>query len=411
MRKSPLLAASLGLALAAGLLFGQPGAPEAREAAKTKKWTTAVDPKPLGNDVKEGIDWLVSHQLKNGGWGQGEESSHMGGGGELAGKANVADTCMAAMALLRAGNTPTEGQYSKNLRNAIDYVVGQVEASDKDSLYVTDMRGTRVQSKIGTYVDTFMASMLLAEVKDQFADKAYNKRVSAALDKVIAKIESHQKKDGSWDNQGWAPVLTQSIAARGLNRAQVAGAKVSADALGKTQEYSSGQYDAPSGTFKSEGGAGVGLYSSSANMAALQESVNSLESRRDDLEKKARSKDKKEREEAQKELGRYEDAKKVQEQARASVVKQIQDPQFVAGFGSNGGEEFLSYLNISETLVVQGGKEWQQWDQAMTANLSRIQNPDGSWTGHHCITGKTFCTAAALLVLTADRTPVPVASR
>ena len=37
-----------------------------------------------------------------------------------------------------------------------------------------------------------------------------------------------------------------------------------------------------------------------------------------------------------------------------------------------------------------------------------MQNEDGSWTGHHCITGRTFCTAAALLVLMGDRTPVPV---
>ena len=48
---------------------------------------------------------------------------------------------------------------------------------------------------------------------------------------------------------------------------------------------------------------------------------------------------------------------------------------------------------------------------SMAQNLTRIQNGDGSWTGHHCITGRTFCTAAALLVLTADRAPFPVASK
>ncbi len=49
------------------------------------------------------------------------------------------------------------------------------------------------------------------------------------------------------------------------------------------------------------------------------------------------------------------------------------------------------------------GKEWEDWDRSVTENLERIQNKDGSWTGHHCITGRTFCTAAALLVLLADR--------
>jgi hypothetical protein len=47
----------------------------------------------------------------------------------------------------------------------------------------------------------------------------------------------------------------------------------------------------------------------------------------------------------------------------------------------------------------------------MTQNLDRIQNGDGSWSGHHCITGRTFCTSTALLVLMADRAPVPVQAK
>jgi hypothetical protein len=47
----------------------------------------------------------------------------------------------------------------------------------------------------------------------------------------------------------------------------------------------------------------------------------------------------------------------------------------------------------------------------MTANLNRVQNGDGSWSGHHCITGRTFCTSTALLVLMADRTPIPVGAK
>ena len=39
--------------------------------------------------------------------------------------------------------------------------------------------------------------------------------------------------------------------------------------------------------------------------------------------------------------------------------------------------------------------------------LSKNQNADGSWAGNHCITGRTFCTATALLVLMGDRAPRP----
>ena len=64
-------------------------------------------------------------------------------------------------------------------------------------------------------------------------------------------------------------------------------------------------------------------------------------------------------------------------------------------------------MQIGETLLAKGGKEWTDFDKSMTENLGRIQNPDGSWSGHHCITGRTFCTSAALLVLLTDRAPVP----
>ncbi|MEE8460423.1 MAG: hypothetical protein V3S08_11135, partial [Phycisphaerales bacterium] len=93
--------------------------------------------------------------------------------------------------------------------------------------------------------------------------------------------------------------------------------------------------------------------------------------------------------------------------AQDAVIARLDDPQFVAGFGSNGGEEFLSHSNIGESLVVKGGEAWKKWDAKMTRNLNRIQNADGTWTGHHCITGRTFCTSSALMVLMVDRTPVP----
>ena len=68
-------------------------------------------------------------------------------------------------------------------------------------------------------------------------------------------------------------------------------------------------------------------------------------------------------------------------------------------------------MNLAESLVVKGGDEWKRWDSRMTENLNRVQNDDGSWSGHHCITGRTFCTSTALLVLMADRTPVPVPAK
>jgi hypothetical protein len=101
------------------------------------------------------------------------------------------------------------------------------------------------------------------------------------------------------------------------------------------------------------------------------------------------------------------EAEMAADQIEAAMIARMDEPTFVAGFGNNGGEEFLSHLLIGESLALKGGEEWSKWDAAITELVGGIQNGDGSWTGHHCITGRTFCTAAALLVLMADRTPVP----
>ena len=125
------------------------------------KQAPAVAPKPLSKHVKAGTKWLIEHQLNQGAWGQGEESAEMGGGSQLKDVPSVADTCMAALALIRAGNTPTKGEYAKNLLHAVEFVCGEIEESDKDSLYITSNHSTRVQIKLGPYIDTFAAAVLL----------------------------------------------------------------------------------------------------------------------------------------------------------------------------------------------------------------------------------------------------------
>lgn len=111
---------------------------------------------------------------------------------------------------------------------------------------------------------------------------------------------------------------------------------------------------------------------------------------------------------AEKTLTEVKKADEMNDRVQENLAKQVKNDNFVAGFGNNGGEEFLSFMNISEALLLKGGKDWDDWDAKMVKGLEKAQDKDGSWQGHHCITGKTFCTAGALLVLMADRTPFPL---
>jgi hypothetical protein len=100
------------------------------------------------------------------------------------------------------------------------------------------------------------------------------------------------------------------------------------------------------------------------------------------------------------EKDRQKNARQIQQ-----ITGQLSDAKFVTGFGSIGGEEFFSYLNISESLRRTGGPEWKKWNGEMTAKLLKLQNEDGTWAGHHCITGRVAVTSAAILLLSADREP------
>lgn len=398
----------------------------------------AVKPKPIGDTVNKGLKYLISQQHEDGGWGQGGgwRSADQGGGRvEGAGvqdPSDVGNTCIATLALLRAGNTPSDGPYARNVARAIQFICKNVDKADKDSLWVTPVRNTQLQSKIGPYIDTFMASLVMAEVKGKMGSDESEKQLLVALDKTVHKIEKNQKANGTWANEGWAAVISQGIATKGLNRAKQVGVVVSDEVLVRAEKWGKENFDARSGTFgkpgaagltatevsvagaaDSVGDAGVPLYSAAQTVSSVQESVNTNRVKQPQLKKlvaepstPAAVKDK-----AQKELDRFGETEKVLEAQTNALSRQISDQAFVQGFGSNGGEEFLSYLNISETLLVKGGKDWEKWDKTMSEGLTRAQDKDGSWSGAHCITGKTFCTAAAMLVLMADRAPVPVAAK
>jgi hypothetical protein len=456
-----LLAALAGVAVLSALQ----AADEPKQAAKSEagkqaasKEHVAVKPKPLSENVRRGLEYLVEQQHADGGWGQGGGWRTTDQGGRIEGPnvedpSDVADTCMATLVLLRSGNTPREGTYARNIARAIEIICSHVEKSDSTSLYVTNVRGTQPQTKIGPYADTFLTSIVLAEVKGKMPAAESEKRLVAALEKTVHKIEKNQAEDGTFaGNNGWAPIFSQGLASKGLNRAMQAGVRVDNTVLARADKQALASLDVKSGTFapmgfereslalargaggKGGGGrvllgadfsgsgrlaatapsdAGVRLYSFSAQTSSLQEAVNTnifAKKKAEDVlaDKNAPMEEKKKAEE---ELGRIAKVSEAHKVALKEVVNQLGDRRFVQGFGSNGGEEFLSYLNIGETLVAQGGPEWEKWDRSITDNLNRIQNKDGSWSGDHCITGRTFCTASALLVLMVDRTPVPVAGK
>jgi hypothetical protein len=367
-----------------------------------------VEAKEIPDFVHKGLGWLAEAQHKGGGWGGGSHANQQNRDPHAV-QTDPATTAFSAMALLRAGHTPVSGDYRDTVRRATAYLLEIVENSSEAGPKITDVTGTQPQSKLGPFVDTSMTAQYLARVLPTVkTDKELYARVDAALDKCLRKLESTQKEDGSWNGGGgWAPVLQSSLSCTALEIAQANGKQIDKECLDKARKYQKKNVNVTTGRASADAAAGVELYAFSAGQRA-----NAAEAREaKDVIRWA------------KEAGDLDAAAPVSKQnliiagcpdAQAAKLadafnqdevqaRRLDDETLLAGFGNNGGEEFLSYLMTSESLVISGGENWKTWNSKMHERLAKIQNPNGSWNGHHCISSPVFCTAAVVQCLTTDR--------
>jgi hypothetical protein len=333
--------------------------------------------------VDKGLRWLVSVQGKNGGWGQdGGETSYISNSERLETNGNdVANTAVAALALWRSGKP----EYRPNVERAIDFIVKNVEASPAEGLSITSVTGSQIQRKLGPFIDTFFAARLLGEVEGNLP-RQQNVRVRAALEKCVKKIEANQLKDGSWNiSGGWAPILGTSMASQSLRLAKAKGVKVEQEKLDKVAVYTAQTAAAetkgvPAAVGDSRGRGDRGAVSVASAGVSLYSRAQQLE-----------------------ELSRSDKDRRANAQEIGNIARDLKKESFVRGFGSMGGEEFFSYLNISDSLKRTGGAEWKEWNDSMKARLVELQNGDGTWAGHHCITGRVAVTSAAILTILVEK--------
>src|SRR5271154_5377300 len=93
---------------------------------------------PVTAAVEKGAKWLISTQGKDGGWGQdGGETSYVRQGERLESNGNdVANTAVAATALLQAGGAASHSEYQAALMRAVDFILRNVDQSPTEGLEV-----------------------------------------------------------------------------------------------------------------------------------------------------------------------------------------------------------------------------------------------------------------------------------
>lgn len=355
--------------------------------------------------VRDGLQWLSAAQLPNGGYGAGSHSAqHVRDPHAV--KADPATTAMVGMALLRSGTTLEKGEYAQNLKKALDYLLEVIEGAEASDPFITSVRDTQIQTKLGQNIDAVLAAQFLSNVLDRNLGGVDRKRIVRGLDSCIARIQDGTDSYGKQKGAGWAGVLQSGMANSALESAQAVGVRVDRDVMERSKRYQKENYNETDGSVKADDGAGIVLYSVSGSVRASAKEARKVKEDIKRAKKEGKiAADAEVNAETLEEIGyapgdaqKYGTAYKVYESAKTTAQRE----DVLNGFGNNGGEEFLSYLQTGESLLVNKDEEWKNWYNDMSGRILKIQNEDGSWSGHHCITSPVFCTATSLLLLTVE---------
>jgi hypothetical protein len=357
--------------------------------------------------INRGLVWMAQAQAEDGGWGAGSHQRQ-----DIrdphAVSTDPATTALVGMALLRNGNSLTNGSYSSNLKKALNYLLEAIEGTPDQARFITQLTNTQPQVKLGRNIDAILTSQFFTNILHYLKeDDPLRPRVEKALNKCIAKVQQSQDADGSWKDGGWAPVLQSALANNALETARDAGAKVDSVALDKSRTYQKSNFDVKTNSATTGKAAGVLLYSvsgsarSSAQEAKLAEVVivKAKKSGKVKQDAKVNAETLEQAGMSRSEAEKYATAYAI----RGAAAMRAQDDEVLRGFGNNGGEEFVSFLMTGESLIISGDNSWKTWYEKTTGRLLQIQVNDGSWQGHHCITSPVFCTATCLLILSIDK--------
>ena len=349
------------------------------------------------------LNWLVAAQSQDGGYGAGAHARQ-----DIRDPHSVATdpatSAMVGMAILRMGSTPDKGPHASQLKKLTDYLLRHVEQAGPNATNITELKGTQIQSKLGANIDVALTTQYLSNLSAKLGQQHPMKgRVLQAMNICTGIIQRGQNTDGSMQGDGWAGVLQSSFAASALESAQAQGAVVDEEALQQARNYNKSNFDADKGTVATERAAGITLYAVSGSTR------NSAVEAREASEKVERArKEGKLAANAPVSLDNLQEAGLSRTEAERlntayqvynAAKQQAQEERVLTGYGNNGGEEFLSFLQTGESMIIAKDAGWRNWYGATTDRLLAIQNQDGSWHGHHCITSPVFCTATSLLIL------------
>lgn len=274
-------------------------------------------------------------------------------------------TAMFGLVLVSQGNTCRAGRHSKVLRSVVDSVMDQCEFLPENELPFDPK--SQLQRKIGRCAPVFVAALFLSQVLGEAGDAEAEVRLT--LEKLVRTICRMQGSDGTWGNESWAPVLGTVLGWESLRASESVGLRFEASTENTAEALLK--------MLRSHVQAQDWMHSFYKDAASIRV-LYSLHHRDDPA---------------------FQDCV-------ARIQQTVRTDNRI--FAQAGGEEYLAFFLVTECMLKERNESWQSWYPTVRDRLLAIQNRDGSWSGHHCITSRVFCTAAALLTLQAPNLYLPI---
>ena len=346
-RRTLLSATPFALAAAKGLL-----AAEKNEHAFEEFTRDSI------NSAERGVEWLMKSMHRDGSCGI-----------DIGQQSDIGCTAMVGLALLAQGNTQVEGPRSREVRKIVNYLIRCVDRMPSDD--ITSATSTQLQNKIGRHAHTFFATLFLSQVMGEGFDPG---AIRPKLGKLVSTVCKTQTSEGHWGGNSWAPTLGTVMGWCCLRGSHFAGFAVAGNA-NRTADH---LVKLMGKNLGNRGGSWMHtLYKNATGVRVLYA------------------------------MGR--DDEEVAQKAFKDVLQLVSKDN--TPFSQAGGEEYLAFHLMTETMLQKGGADWKKWFPVCRDKIIGVQNQDGSWTGRHCITSRTFCTAAAVLVLSAPNRYLPISQQ
>jgi hypothetical protein len=288
----------------------------------------------------------------------------------------VGNTCIATLALLGTGSTATRGKHWRQIRRALQWLRKRTLGYGSSSSNLD--RHTLLQRKLGQNIDLYLLTLLHSQVVGGGIDVFDDQKMLGELQLAAGRIAALQKPNGEWETS-YEPMLTTIAAWLALRQTADAGVTIQHASPDKVLRYLKEDcLEKDTGIFREKKWGHKMRFVTQAGALRVLYGMGEGET--------------------------------PEGQRATKVITSMRFDQDVGG--RTGGEEFLGALFATQALHLGRDQAiYRTWYGKIVDSLVRSQNRDGSWFGHHCITGRVFCTACSILTMLTPNKMLPMIER